>query len=141
MNTYFRHRKAHMYTWYRDTLGQKSIIDFMIVSSELRVAVMDVRFKRGAELSTDHHLVTGKLRLSEKLLPRMIKINRLKRIKWEELSTEEVREKFASSLSTRLNQVELDDSDAEAVWKVFKLGIQASAAESCGTKYIGPAPN
>ena len=44
-------------------------------------------------------------------------------------------------MSTRLNQVELDDSDAEAVWKVFKLGIQASAAECCGTKYIGPAPN
>ncbi len=61
MNSYFRHKSVHKYTWYRDTLGQKSIIDFMIVSSDLKSSVMDVRVKRGAELSTDHHLVIGTL--------------------------------------------------------------------------------
>ena len=82
---------------YRDTLGHKYMLEFIIVTSDLRGAVMDVRVKRWAELSTDHHLVTSKLRLSEKLPPRRIRTNRLKSIKWEELSTEEVREKFASS--------------------------------------------
>ncbi|KAJ7995722.1 hypothetical protein DPEC_G00247540 [Dallia pectoralis] len=33
------------------------MIDFVIVSADLRPHVLDTRVKRGAELSTDHHLV------------------------------------------------------------------------------------
>ena len=56
MNTYFQHKDIHKFTWYRDSLAQRSIIDFVIVSPELKRSVVDVRVKRGAELSTDHHL-------------------------------------------------------------------------------------
>ena len=44
-------------------MDQKSLIDFCIVSSDLFSDVLDVRVKRGAELSTDHHLVVCFLRL------------------------------------------------------------------------------
>ena len=57
MNTFFQHKRIHKYTWYRDSLGQRSLIDFCIVSADLFSTVSDVRVKRGAELSTDHHLV------------------------------------------------------------------------------------
>ncbi|KAK3517658.1 hypothetical protein QTP70_014900 [Hemibagrus guttatus] len=56
-NTMFKHKGAHQYTWYQDTLDQRSMIDLVIVSSDLRPHVLDTRVKRGAELSTDHHLV------------------------------------------------------------------------------------
>ncbi|KAK3554961.1 hypothetical protein QTP86_001863 [Hemibagrus guttatus] len=56
-NTMFKHKGAHQYTWYQDTLGRRSMIDLVIVSSDLRPHVLDTRVKRGAELSTDHHLV------------------------------------------------------------------------------------
>ena len=59
MNTFFQHREVHKYTWYRPNMDQKSLIDFCIVSSDLFSDVLDVRVKRGAELSTDHHLVVG----------------------------------------------------------------------------------
>ena len=36
-----------------------SMIDFVVVSSDLRPYVLDTRVKRGTELSTDHHLVVG----------------------------------------------------------------------------------
>ena len=62
MNTYFEHRDVHKYTWYRETCGQRSLIDFAVVSADLRSQVMDVRVRRGAELSTDHHLVVFRLR-------------------------------------------------------------------------------
>ncbi|KAK3542765.1 hypothetical protein QTP70_002779, partial [Hemibagrus guttatus] len=52
-NTMFKHKGAHQYMWYQDTLGQRS----MIVSSDLQPHVLDTQVKRGAELSTDHHLV------------------------------------------------------------------------------------
>ena len=57
MNTFFQHKDIHKYTWYRDSLGQRSMIDFFIVSSDLKVNELDVCVKRGAELSPDHHLV------------------------------------------------------------------------------------
>ncbi|KAL7881154.1 hypothetical protein SRHO_G00034080 [Serrasalmus rhombeus] len=39
------------------TLDRSSMIDFVVVSSDLWPCVLDTRVKRGAELSTDHHLV------------------------------------------------------------------------------------
>jgi len=56
-NTMFEH------TWYRSvTLGRRSLIDFVIVSADLRPHVLDTRVKRGTELSTDHHLVVSWIR-------------------------------------------------------------------------------
>jgi len=54
-NTMFGHKVVYNYTWYQNTLGQRSMINFVIVSSDLRPYVLDTRVKRGAELSTDHH--------------------------------------------------------------------------------------
>ncbi|KAK3518827.1 hypothetical protein QTP70_014864 [Hemibagrus guttatus] len=51
-NTMFKHKGAHQYTWYQGTLGRRSMIDLVIVSSDLRLHVLDTRVKRGAELST-----------------------------------------------------------------------------------------
>ena len=28
MNTFFQHKRIHKYTWYKDSLGQRSVIDF-----------------------------------------------------------------------------------------------------------------
>ncbi|KAK3538107.1 hypothetical protein QTP70_029821, partial [Hemibagrus guttatus] len=58
-NTMFKHKGAHQYTWYQDTLGRRSMINLVVMSSDLRPHVLDTRVKRGAELSTDHHLVTS----------------------------------------------------------------------------------
>ena len=67
MNTFFQHREVHKYTWYRPSMDQKSLIDFCIVSSDLFSDVLDVRVKRGAELSTDHHLVVCSITTFETL--------------------------------------------------------------------------
>ena len=67
MNTFFQHKRIHKYTWYRDSLGQRSLIDFCIVSADLFSTVSDVRVKRGAELSTDHHLVVCTLKALKNL--------------------------------------------------------------------------
>ena len=62
MNTFFQDKRIHKYTWYKDSLGQPSPIDFCIASADLFSTVSDVRVKRGAELSTDHHLVVCTLK-------------------------------------------------------------------------------
>ncbi|KAK3572660.1 hypothetical protein QTP86_001628 [Hemibagrus guttatus] len=51
-NTMFKHKDAHQYMWYQDTLGRRSMINLVVVSSDLRPHVLDTRVKRGVELST-----------------------------------------------------------------------------------------
>ena len=58
-NTMFRHKGVHISPWHQDTLGRSSIINFLVVSSDLQPYVLDTLVKRGAELSTDHHLVVS----------------------------------------------------------------------------------
>ncbi|XDV29377.1 hypothetical protein PO909_032513 [Leuciscus waleckii] len=57
-NTMFKHKGVHQCTWHQDTLGRRSMIDFVVVSSDLGPYVLDTGVKRGAELSTDYHLVS-----------------------------------------------------------------------------------
>ena len=83
MNTFFQNRDVHKYTWYRPSIAQKSFLDFCIVSSGLLSEVLDVRMKRGAELSTDQHLVVCSLRFSKPWLNRKSRSSSVAyRIKW-----------------------------------------------------------
>ncbi|KAI3363850.1 hypothetical protein L3Q82_001451 [Scortum barcoo] len=66
----FKHKGVHQCTWHQDTLGRRSMIDFVVVSSDLRPYVLDTRVKRGAELSTDHHLVVSWIRWQRRKLDR-----------------------------------------------------------------------
>ena len=114
-----------------------SLIDFCIVSSDLLSDVLDVRVMRGAELSTDHHLVVRSLRIS-KSWPNK-RSNRLPvtyRIKWEALEDKEVRKQFASSISFMFRQLPDVSEDIEKEWLLFKSAIISSAAESCGRKRL-----
>uniref|UniRef100_A0A3B4UH58 Reverse transcriptase domain-containing protein n=1 Tax=Seriola dumerili TaxID=41447 RepID=A0A3B4UH58_SERDU len=61
-NTMFKHKDVHRCTWQQDTLGHRTMIDFVVVLSDLRPHVLDTRVKRGAELSTDHHLAMSWIR-------------------------------------------------------------------------------
>ena len=65
LNTFFQYIEVYKYTLCRPSMDQKSLIDFCIVSSDLFSDVLDVRMKRGAELSADHQLVVCSLRLSK----------------------------------------------------------------------------
>ncbi|KAK3558424.1 hypothetical protein QTP86_018024 [Hemibagrus guttatus] len=85
-NTMFKHKGVHQYTWYQDTLGRRSMIDLVIVSSDLRPHVLDTRVKRGAELSTDHHLVVSWIRLWRRMPDRLGRPKRIVRVCWERLA-------------------------------------------------------
>ena len=84
-NTMFEQRVAHKCTWYRTTLGQRSMINFVVVSADLRPHVLDTRVKRGAELSTDHHLVVSWITWRWRLSDRPGKRKRVVSVNWERL--------------------------------------------------------
>jgi len=134
MNTFFRHRDVHKYTWQRVSSEQRSLIDLVIVSEDLRSRVTDVRVWRGAELSTDHHLVVCKLRLSH--LSGVRKDRKVWRIRWEELRRTEVAEAFAASVHQRFEEIPTVESDVETEWQLFKTGVIGAAAITCGEKRV-----
>ena len=46
-NTMFKHKSVQMCTWHQDALGWRSMIDFVVVSSDLRPYVLDTQVKKG----------------------------------------------------------------------------------------------
>ena len=136
MNTYFKHKDIHKYTWYRDALAQRSLIDFFIVSSEIKRYVQDVRVKRGAELSTDHHLVVATFCCFGRE-PVRRRGKTVTRVKWEELQDQAVQERLASDVAARFQRIPRTTADVETEWGQFKEALLGAATECCGLKRVG----
>ncbi|KAI3353617.1 hypothetical protein L3Q82_004820 [Scortum barcoo] len=120
-------------SWHQDTLGRRSMIDFVVVSSDLRPYVLDTRVKRGAELSTDHHLVVSWIRWQRRKLDRPGRPKRIVRVCWERLAEPSVREVFNSHLRKSFSQIPREAGDIESEWTMFSASIvDAKAVRSCG---------
>ncbi|KAI3376363.1 hypothetical protein L3Q82_016831 [Scortum barcoo] len=120
-------------TWHQDTLGRRSMIDFVVVSSDLRPYVLDTRVKRGAELSTDHHLVVSWIRWQRRKLDgRPGRPKRIVRVCWERLAEPSVREVFNSHLRKSFSQIPREAGDIESEWTMFSASIVDAAVRSCG---------
>ncbi|KAI3361708.1 hypothetical protein L3Q82_002066 [Scortum barcoo] len=111
-------------------LGRRSMIDFVVVSSDLRPYVLDTRVKRGAELSTDHHLVVSWLRWQRRKLDRPGRPKRIVRVCWERLAEPSVREVFNSHLRKSFSQIPREAGDIESEWTMFS----ASIVDACSSK-------
>ncbi|KAK3552451.1 hypothetical protein QTP86_011720 [Hemibagrus guttatus] len=133
-NTMFKHKGVHQYMWYQDTLGLRSMIDLVIVSSDLRPHVLDTRVKRGAELSTDHHLVVSWIRLRRRMPDRLGRPKCIVRVCWERLADPSVRGVFNSHLRESFNQIPREVGDIESEWTMFSTSIVDAAIRSCGHK-------
>ncbi|TWW54485.1 hypothetical protein D4764_0145930 [Takifugu flavidus] len=136
-NTLFRHKGVHMCTWHQDALGRRSMIDFVVVSSDLRPHVLDTRVKRGAELSTDHHLVVSWLRWWRRLPDRPGRPKCVVRVCWERLAESPVRRSFNSRLQESFDHVLGEAGDIESEWTMFLASIVEAADRCCGCKVVG----
>ncbi|KAK3522927.1 hypothetical protein QTP86_009721 [Hemibagrus guttatus] len=136
-NAMFRHKGAHQYTWYQDTLGWRSMIDLVVVSSDLRPHVLDTRVKRGAELSTDHHLLVSWIRLRRRMPDRLGRPKSIVRVCWGHLADPSVGGVFNSHLRESFNQILREVGDIESEWTMFSSSIVDAATRSCGRKVSG----
>ena len=122
-NTMFKHKGVHMCTWHQDTLGRRSMIDFVVMSSDLRPYVLDTRVKRGAELSTNHHLVVSRIHWQGRKLDRPGRPKRIVRVCWEHLAEPSVREIFNSHLRESFCQIPSEAGDIESVFSGRPRGL------------------
>ena len=116
-------------------MGQRSSIDFCIVSSDLFSEVLDVEMNREAELSTDHDLVVCSLRFSKLMLNRKSRRSSVAyKIKWEALADRDVRKQFASVMAAKFQQLLEVSKNIEMDWSLFRTAVISSEVESCGRK-------
>ncbi len=136
-NTMFEHKGVHKCTWHQDTLGWRSMIDFVVVSSDVRPYVLDIWVRRGAELSTDHHLVVSWIRWWGRKLDRLGRPKRTVRVCWERLAESPIREIFNSHLRRSFDRIPRESGNIESEWIMFSTSIVDAAAWSCGRKVSG----
>ncbi|KAI3373777.1 hypothetical protein L3Q82_022366 [Scortum barcoo] len=120
----FEHKGVHQCTWHQDTLGRRSMIDFVVVSSDLRPYVLDTRVKRGAELSTDHHLVVSWIRWQRRKLDRPGRPKRIVRVCWERVWPSPLSGRSSTPTSGRAShrfRGRLEDIESE--WTMFSASI------------------
>ncbi len=137
MNTMFEHKGVHQCTWHQDTLGRRSMIDFVVVSSDLRPYVLDTQVKRGAELSTNHHLVVSWIRWQRRRPDRPGRPKRIVSVCWECLAEPCVRGIFNSHIRESFDQIPREAGDIESEWTMFSASIVDAAVRSCGCKASG----
>ncbi|XP_075157756.1 uncharacterized protein LOC142231022 [Haematobia irritans] len=61
--TLFPHKRIHKVTWVSPDGMTENQIDHIAISKNWRGSLLDVRNKRGADIFTDHHLLTATIRL------------------------------------------------------------------------------
>ncbi len=93
--------------------------------------------KRGAELSTDHHLVVSWIRWQGRKLDRLGRPKRTVRVCWERLAESPVREIFNSHLRRSFDRIPREVGDIESEWTMLSTFIVDAASRSCGRKVFG----
>lgn len=72
-NTHFKYKDIHKYTREVASRKERSIIDYFLVSKELRSLIKDIKVKRGPEIGSDHFLVVMKWQSKGKQLKEKVK--------------------------------------------------------------------
>ena len=98
--TLFPHRYIHKLTWYSPNTRDRNQIDHLLINGTWRQSLMDVKVKKGADFSSDHHLVVAliqlKLRGMKNIIhkPKRFEINKLQNSKIKSAFTIQVKNRF-----------------------------------------------
>ncbi|KAJ8934491.1 hypothetical protein NQ318_012467 [Aromia moschata] len=137
MNTFFRHKDAHKYTREVSSRNEKSIIDYAIVSRNMRYLIKDVRVRRGLEINSDHYLVLVKTRIRPNI--EVDKKDRLQNktrevIKSYKLNNQDIAERYREKVHELIEVSRNGDNcSLENMWNNFKHILLEAGRVTCGT--------
>jgi endonuclease/exonuclease/phosphatase family metal-dependent hydrolase len=69
--TLFPHKKIHTATWKSPDQRTFNQIDHICISKRFRRSLLDVKVQRGADVQSDHYLLTSKVQLKLKKLDKV----------------------------------------------------------------------
>ena len=133
MNTYFKHKESHQYTWYRynsqlSCYDLKTQIDFVL--STRKSIIKDVKAIPSESLDSDHRLVKGKMKIH---LPVKEKTSVRRRVKVENIKEAEPE----IQQSIRENADDIKSENIEEYWKNLRDHLQEIQENIIGMKNVG----
>ncbi|XP_005091913.1 craniofacial development protein 2-like [Aplysia californica] len=102
--TLFPHRTIHKLAWDSPNGRDKNQIDHLMIGGMWRRSLQDVKVKRGADVGSDHHLVTARIKL--KLKKTFTKEATRTRFNVHKLSDGNVRSAFRLELKNRFQALQ-----------------------------------
>ena len=109
--TLFQHKEIHKITWYSPNNRDKNQIDHLMISGKWRRSLQDIKVKRGADIGSDHYLVTAMIKLKLKRNGATAKTNTRYNVK--KLQDELSRSAFTTSLKNRYQVLQELSEDAQ----------------------------
>lgn len=148
MNTFFQHKDIHKYTRECKSRNERSIIDYIIVSRDVRRKIKDVKVNREAEIFSDHYLLTAKTnfgirtkredKANNNKARKTIKNTSKLVVKSYKLSDEEIARRYNDKIERiiKINK-DVQKYNLEEAWQFLKTTILNAGKEICGiTKII-----
>lgn len=134
-NSFFEHKDIHKYTREEPSRNEKSIIDYIIVERENRMAINDVVVKRGFEIHSDHYLVVAKIKRHKEGLIQENKKASSETIRAYKLKVERIARLYENKVDKELEKIQVDLSslELEEMWLLLRKTIIQAAKEVCGT--------
>jgi len=128
MSTQFQHKKIHKGTWLAPDQRTLNQIDHVMISSEKKELVEDVRTMRGLHIHSDHYLLN--IILNQKLPKIYIKKNRHWTGMWNKSNLKNPIKclKYRTALYTKLSK-QTQQQDIEQEWKQIRMAITEEANE------------
>ena len=122
MSTQFQHKQIHKGTWVSpdNTINQ---IDHVIVSSNKKEIVQDVRTMRGPNIDSNHYMV--KVLINQKL-PTIFRQKRNTQVKrWNRLNLQNPfkMRQYRSMLHNNLKEMKTQNNNIDNVWENIKIAI------------------
>ena len=141
-NTYFKKKEIYKYTWVRQEGGRvvdRALMDYVVVSKNVRGRLLDVRVLRGEGSGlSDHYLVEGRLRVGTCWLRgRRDRCGR-EVLKVSELEKREKLNEYQGKMAVEWNAVkDQGKGNVEEEWQLFKSAVVECAKEVCGMRRVG----
>ena len=137
--TLFPHQDVHKLTWYSPKGRDKKQIYHLMINGIWRRPLLGVRVRRGADVGSDHHLVTTTLKLKLRKTessPRgqqHFHVEKLRDLEAETTFTPQLKDKF-QVLADAEDQTQEGSGDINAKWQQLKIAYEQTCKACLGTK-------
>ena len=141
-NTWFKKKRINKYTWERVVRGRvedRALMDYVIVSRNVRSRLLDVHVYRGAAGGvSDHYLVEGRVRVVGRWRQARSAVGVRKGVKVSELCKREKELEYQEFVRSRWERVAVMEwRGFEEEWKDLKSSMLEGGVEVCGERKFG----
>ena len=124
-NTFFQHKNIHKKTRLSPDSNTWNEIDYICINNRWGSSLSDVRVFRGADVSTDHYLLAGKIRFKFK---RSTKKRPFHPYAVAKLKDPQTSRRYELELSNRFIVLQ-EDLSIEEKWELFSTSVKVSAVQ------------